>query len=61
MANNLLQRKVLAKVKNKFKEILKEERGAVTVLVFITILTFVVILLGAYLTVTTMRKSRVRK
>lgn len=61
MADNLLQRKVLAKVKSKFKEILKEERGAVTVLVFITILTFVVILLGAYLTVTTMRKSRVRK
>ncbi len=48
-------------MKNKFKEILKEEKGAVTVLVFITILTFVVILLGAYLTVTTMRKSRDRK
>lgn len=61
MANNLLQRKVLTKVKNKYKEILKEERGAVTVLVFITILTFVVILLGAYLTVTTMRKSRAKK
>lgn len=48
-------------MENRTKKVLKQEKGAVAVLVFITILTFVVILLGAYLTVTTMRKSRFRK
>lgn len=38
----------------------KEENGAVSVLVFVTVLTFVVILLGAYLTVTTMRQSQLK-
>lgn len=47
-------------MENKFKLILKNEKGAVSLLVFITILTFAVILLGAYLTVTTMRKSQLQ-
>ncbi len=38
----------------------KQENGAVSVLVFVTVLTFVVILLGAYLTVTTMRQSQLK-
>ena len=44
-------------MKNKIEVILKNERGAVSVLVFITILTFVIVLLGSYLTVTTMKKT----
>lgn len=38
----------------------KEERGAVTLIVFVTVLTFVVILLGAYLAVTTLQKSQLK-
>lgn len=47
-------------MKNSVKILLKQEKGAVSLLVFITIMTFVVILLGAYLTVTTMRKSQLQ-
>lgn len=40
---------------------LEEEKAAVSLLVFITVMSFVIILTGAYFTVTTLRKSRVRK
>ena len=39
---------------------LKSQQGAVSVLVIITVLTFSTILLGAYLSITTLRKSQVR-
>lgn len=41
------------------EKVLKSENGAVTILVLITILTFVLVLLGGYLTVTTLRKSQI--
>ena len=47
-------------MKNYSKESLKEEHGAVTALVVITVLTFVAVLLGAYLTVTTLRQSQLQ-
>ena len=47
-------------MKNNIGEKIKQEKAAVTLLVAITILTFVVILLGAYLTVTTYRKSKLK-
>lgn len=47
-------------MKNNIREKVKQEKAAVTLLVGITILTFVVILLGAYLTVTTYRKSQLK-
>ncbi|MCI8362060.1 MAG: hypothetical protein HFJ41_02800 [Clostridia bacterium] len=43
------------------RKMLKEENAAVSLLVFITVLSFVTILTGAFLTVTTLRKSRLRK
>jgi len=46
------------KVKNNIRGKIKEEKAAVTLLVFVTVLTFVAILMGAYLTVTTLRKSQ---
>ena len=45
-------------MKNSISKKVKEEKAAVSVLVFITVLTFVVVLLGAYLTVTTLKKSQ---
>lgn len=42
-------------------KMLKKENGAVSLLVFITVLSFVTILTGAFITVTTLRKSRIRK
>lgn len=45
-------------MKNNIREKLKQEKAAVSLLVFITVLSFVTILLGAYLTVTTLRKSQ---
>lgn len=41
------------------EKMIKSEKGAVTILVLITILTFVLFLLGGYLTVTTLRKSQI--
>lgn len=46
------------KVKRYVGEKLKSERGAVTLLVFVTVLTFAAVLLGAYLTVTALQKSQ---
>lgn len=43
------------------REKLIEQNGAVSLLVFITVLSFVTILTGAFITVTTLRKSRIRK
>ena len=48
------------KVKNNIRGKIKEEKAAVTMLVAITILTFVSVLLSAYLAVTTLRKSQLR-
>lgn len=45
-------------MESKVKVILKEEKGAASLLVFITILTFVIILAVSYFTVTGMRKSQ---
>lgn len=42
-------------MKNYIK-LINQETGAVSVLVFVTVLTFVAVLLGAYLTVTTLQK-----
>lgn len=56
----MTQRERFEKVKNNIRVKVKEEKGAVTLLVFVTVLTFVLILLGAYLTVTTMRKSQLK-
>ena len=39
---------------------LKENRGAVSVLVFISVLTFLTVLLGVFLTVTTLRQGQLR-
>lgn len=47
-------------MKKNIREKVKQEKAAVTLLVGITILTFVVVLLGAYLTVTTYRKSQLK-
>lgn len=54
----LLQKERLKKVENKVKVILKEEKGAASLLVFITILAFVIILAVSYFTLTGMRKSQ---
>ncbi len=43
------------------RKLLKQENAAVSLLVFITVLSFVTILTGAFVTITTLRKSRVRK
>lgn len=43
-------------MKKNIRKMLKQENGAVSLLVFITVLTFVTILTGAFLTVTTLRK-----
>ncbi len=43
------------------RKVLKQENAAVSLLVFITVLSFVTILTGAFITVTTLRKSRIRK
>ena len=53
--------KVKNKVQEKVKLILKRETGEVSLLVFITIITFVIILAGVYFTTTTMTKTRLRK
>jgi len=47
-------------VENNIREKLKEEKGAVTLLVFVTVLTFAAILLGTYLTVTTLQGSQAK-
>lgn len=47
-------------MKKNVRKILKEEKGAVTLLVFVTVLSFVSILLAAYLAVTTLQKSQIR-
>ena len=47
-------------MKKNVRKILKEEKGAVTLLVFVTVLGFVSILLAAYLAVTTLEKSQLR-
>ncbi len=48
-------------MKKNIREMLKKENAAVSLLVFITVLSFVTILAGAFITVTTLRKSRIRK
>lgn len=48
-------------MKKNIREMLKKENAAVSLLVFITVLSFVTILTGAFITVTTLRKSRIRK
>lgn len=44
---------------NYLRKKINEEKAAVSVLIIVTVLTFVVILLGAYLTVTTLKKSQI--
>ena len=39
---------------------MKDQKGAVSVIVLITVLTFVVVLLGAIITVSTLRKSQLK-
>ena len=39
---------------------MKSQKGAVSVIVLITVLTFVLVLLGAIITVTTLRKSQLK-
>ena len=39
---------------------MKSQKGAVSAIVLITVLTFVLVLLGAIITVTTLRKSQLR-
>ena len=39
---------------------MKNEKGAVTILVAVTVLTFVMVLLGAYLTVTALKQSQLK-
>ena len=46
-------------MKNYLKKI-KKEKGAVSLLVIVTVLTFVLILLGAYMLITSLRKSQVQ-
>ena len=47
-------------MKNNIREKIKEEKAAVTMLVVVTVLTFVAVLLSAYLTSTTLRKSQLK-
>ena len=42
------------------KRYIKEERGAISTLVLFTILMFVVILMGVYLTITTLEKAQLK-
>ena len=48
------------KVNNNIRGKIKEEKAAVTMLVAVTVLTFVAVLLSAYLAVTTLRKTQLR-
>lgn len=47
-------------MKNSIRKKIKQEKAAVTLLVFVTVLTFVAVLMGAYLTVTTLKKSQLQ-
>ena len=47
-------------MKNFYKTIKQEERGAVSALVLITVLTFLTVILGAFLTASALRKGQLR-
>lgn len=42
------------------KKYIKEEKGAISTLVLFTILMFVLILMGVYLTITTLQKAQLK-